>query len=699
MATVTQNTGAQNGREPGAPRCAAIVGPYLSGKTALLESLLFVTGAISRKGSAREGNTVSDSSAEARARKMSVEITAATTDFLGERWCFLDCPGSVELAQEARNALMAADVAIVVAEPLIDKALMLAPTLKFLDDNQIPHILFINKMDVATRRVREMLDALQAISGRPLVLRQVPIRGAGKDGDRGENNEVTGYVDLVSERAYKYHPGQESDLIKMPEEILPREQEARGRMLESLADFNDHLMEEILSDVIPPKEEIYQQFSRDLAADLIVPVLLGEAERDGGVRRLLKALRHEVPGPEAVAQRLGISSYDASTLVFKTYHQPHAGKLSLARIFGGKVVEGSVLNGVRVAGVLRPRGNSFEKVAQGGTGEVVALARMEEVKTGDLLTASGKKNPDFIWPRPLEPLFALAIDAENRADEVKLTAALAKLIEEDTSLSFTHDAGTHELLLSGQGEIHLNIAFDRLKNRFGLPMKFRRPLVSYKETIRHTVKQHSRFKRQSGGHGQFADVHIEVWPLARGSGFEFHDRVVGGSVPRQFIGSVEDGAREYLARGPLGFPVVDVAVSLYDGQFHSVDSSDMAFKTVARQAMQEAMPQCGSVLLEPIFAVEVSAPGEFTARVHNLVTGRRGQILNFQAKEDWAGWEVVEALVPQSELHDMIIELRSLTLGIGNFACRFDHLQELSGRLADKVIEQRQSGIAQKGAA
>ena len=693
MATATQHAGTQNGREPVAPRCAAIVGPYLSGKTALLESLLFVTGAIHRKGTAKEGNTVADSSAEARARKMSVEVTAATTDYLGERWCFLDCPGSVELAQEARNALMVADVAIVVCEPVIEKALMLAPTLKFLDDHQIPHILFINKMDVSSHRVREMLDALQAVSARPLVLRQVPIRGAGKDG-----GEVTGYVDLVSERAYKYHPGQESDLIQMPEEILPREQEARGRMLESLADFDDHLMEEILSDVVPPKDEIYQQFAKDLASDLIVPVLLGEAERDGGVRRLLKALRHEVPGPDALAQRLGISSYDASTLVFKTYHQPHAGKLSLARIFGGRVSEGSVLNGARVAGVMRPKGNAFEKVPHAGTGEVVALARMEEVRTGDLLTASGKKNPDFTWPAPLEPLFVLAMDAENRADEVKLTTALAKLTEEDTSLAFTHDPDTHELLLSGQGEIHLHIAFDRLKSRFSLPMKYRRPQVSYKETIRSGTKQHARFKRQSGGHGQFADIHIEVWPLARGTGFEFHDRVVGGAVPRQFIGSVEEGARESLTRGPLGFPVVDVAVALFDGQFHAVDSSDMAFKTVARQAMQEALPLCGPILLEPIFSVEVSAPAEFTARAHNLVTGRRGQILSFQAKEGWAGWEVVQALVPQSELHDMIIELRSLTLGVGSFSYQFDHLQELSGRLADKVIEQRQA-VPHKGAA
>jgi len=673
------------GRAPAAPRCAAFVGPYLSGKTALLESLLFATGAISRKGTAKEGNTVGDSSPESKARKMSVEMSTATADYLGETWTFIDCPGSVELAQEARNALLICDVAIVVAEPVVDKALTLGPLFKFLDDNQIPHILFINKMDQADHTAREVLTALQAVSSRPLVLRQVPIRAAGKDGD-----EVTGYVDLISERAYKYHPGQESDLIKMPEEMLPREQEARTAMLEKLADFDDHLMEELLSDAVPPKDEIYQQLRKDLAEDLIVPVMLGAAEKDSGVHRLLKALRHDVPGPDAAAQRLGVNG-DASAVIFKTSNQQHSGKLSLARIFGAKIADGATLSGQRVSGMLKMKGHSGEKVPVGNPGEVVALGRLDQAKTGDMLTASGKTPSGYKWPDPLKPLFGLAIDVENRNDEVKLTAALAKLCEDDPSLSFIHDPDTHELLLYGQGEVHLNIAFDRLKSRFNLPVKHRRPSISYRETIKGQVKQHARFKRQSGGHGQFGEVHVEVWPLARGTGFEFHDRVVGGSVPRTFIGSVEDGIRDYLHRGPLGFPVVDVAAALFDGSSHAVDSSDMAFKTAARMAMQEAMPKCGPVLLEPIFAVEVSAPNEFTARVHHLITGRRGQILNFGAKEGWNGWDMVEALLPQSELHDMIIELRSLTLGVGNFAYRFDHLQELTGRLADKVVEQRQA--------
>jgi elongation factor G len=670
-----------------APRCAALVGPYLSGKTTLLESLLFVTGAISRKGTVKEGNTVGDSAPEARARKMSVEISAATTEFLGESWCFLDCPGSVELAREAQQALMVADAAVVVCEPEPAKALILAPLLKFLDDRKIPHLLFINKMDIAPHRVSELLEALQAVSARPLVLRQVPIRTPDKNGV----DQVTGYVDLVSERAYQYKPGQPSDLMKMPETVLEREQTARRSMLESLADFDDALLEQLLEDAVPSKDSIYQQLTKDLAADLIVPVFMGAADRDHGVRRLLKALRHEVPDARETAKRLGIAADASDTVaqVFKTYHQSHTGKLSLARIWGGKLQDGMMLSGLRVGSVARMKGHELAKLAAAGPGDVVALGRMDEAATGMLLSASGKAKTATPWPAKPAPLFSLAIDAENRADEVKLTAALHKLVEEDEALTVEHNPDTHEMVLWGQGEIHLQIAIDRLRLKYNLPVKSHRPQVNYKETIRKGTKHHSRFKRQSGGHGQFADIHVGIAPLPRGKGFEFHDEIVGGAVPRQYIPSVEEGVRDYLGRGPLGFPVVDVAVTLTDGQFHSVDSSDMAFKTAARMAMTEAMPSCEPVLLEPIFAVTVTVPTDFTSRVHGLISGRRGQILGFDAKEGWPGWDEVSAHLPQSELHDLIIELRSLTLGVGTFAWKFDHLQELIGRIADKVVEQR----------
>ncbi|HVJ40057.1 MAG TPA: elongation factor G [Dongiaceae bacterium] len=674
------------GRDPTAPRCAALIGPHLSGKTALFESLMLVTQALPRKGNARDGYALGDNSPEARQRGTSVELCMATTSFLGETWTFIDCPGSVEFSQDTRNALMVADIAVVVVEPLIDRALSLAAAFKFLDDHAIPHLIFINKMDVAAYAVRDIMAALQSVSTRPLLLRQVPIREAGANGD-----VITGYVDLVSERAYRYQPGKESALIQLPNTIMAREQEARGDMLEHLADFDDHLLEQLLGDEQPSAGDIYQQISKDLAGDLLVPVLLGAAERDHGVRRLLKALRHDVPGPELTVQRLGLAEQSSAAVVFKTLHQAHAGKLSLVRVLAGKFTDGQTVNGQRIAGIFRLKGSQPEKVGQAVFGDVVAFGRLEQARTGEVLVADGNKALEIDWPPALEPLFSLALGVENRNDEVKLTAALGKLSEEDPSLGFEHDPDTHELLVQGQGEIHLQVAAERLKSRYNLPVRVHRPQVSYRETIRHKMAQHARFKRQSGGHGQFGDVQIEIWPLRRGEGFQFEDRVVGGAVPRQFIGSVEDGVKDYLNRGPLGFPVVDVAVALCDGQYHSVDSSDQAFKTAARMAMQEAMPKCDPVLLEPIHAVEILTPAEFTSRIHGLISSRRGQILQFAAEPDWPGWEVVEALMPQAEILDLVIELRSLTQGLGSYKAHFDHLQELTGKLAEKVIEQRRA--------
>lgn len=674
-------------RAAAAPRCAAIVGPYLSGKTSLLESLLFAAGAIGRKGSVKEGNSVGDSAPEARARKMSTEINAASGEFLGESWTFLDCPGSVELAQETQAALAVADAAIVVCEAEPDKAMTLAPLLKFLDDRKIPHFLFVNKMDIAAHRVRDLLAALQTVSSRPLVLREVPIRAADKNGVE----HVTGYVDLVSERAYAYKPGQASYLIKLPEPLAEREQEARRQMLESLADFDDKLLEQLLEDAVPSRDEIYAQLAKDLASDLIVPVFFGAAEQDNGVRRLLKALRHEVPGPQATAARIGFAgeSNDAAIQVFKTYHLPHTGKLSLGRVWSGKLQDNMTLAGHRVGSILRLKGHEMTKLGGAGPGEVVALGRMDAVHSGELLSASGKAKSAQGGPAKLAPLFSLAIATENRGDDVKLTPALTKLTEEDPSLGFEQNADTHELVIFGQGEIHLQIALDRLKSKYNLAVKSHRPQVNYKETIRKGTTHHARYKRQTGGHGQFADIHVKIAPLARGSGFKFVDEVVGGAVPRNFIPSVEEGVREAMARGPLGFPIVDFQVTLFDGQYHSVDSSDMAFKTAARQAMADGLAVCEPVLLEPIYAVTVTVPSEFTNRVHGLISGRRGQILGFDAKEGWPGWDEVQANMPQSELHDMIIELRSLTLGVGSFAWKFDRLQELTGRLAEKVVETR----------
>jgi elongation factor G len=672
---------------PAAPRCVALVGPYLSGKTTLLEALLFASGSTSRRGSVRDGNSVGDHAAEARARSMSTEINVANATFLGDPWTILDCPGSVELLYEAQQAMLVADTVVVVCEPEVERAITVSALLHFLARHDIPHMLYINKLDTASARVSDVLAALQSVSERPLVLRQVPLSG-------GED-EVTGYVDLVSERAYKYRPGQASDLIPLPEGFWDEEGDTRTSLVEKLADFDDALLEQLLEDVQPSKEEIYRHLTQDFRKNLIVPVFLGSAAQDHGVRRLWKALRHESPEPADTAARLGIEPQgEPLAQVFKTYHLPHTGKLSLSRVWRGSVAEGNVLNGVRVAGVARLLGAQQEKVPAGQVGEVVGLTRMEEIQTGMMLSPSGKAAPPP-QPEKTQPVYGLAIHAEKRGDDVKLTGSIARLIEEDPTLELEQNAELREMVLWGQGDVHLQIALDRLRNRQNLAVVGHHAAVPYKETIRRGTQQHSRFKRQSGGHGQFADCTIEVKALPRGSGFTFTDNVVGGAIPRNYIPAVEEGVTEALVHGPLGFPVVDLAVNLITGQFHAVDSSDMAFKTAGRQAIQEALPKCEPILLEPIDSVEISVPNAFTARVQRLISGRRGQILGYDAKPDWNGWDVVKAHLPRSELHDLIVELRSLTLGVGSFGRQFDHMAELTGRPAEKVIQSRAQEAAQ----
>ncbi len=669
-------------------RCAAIVGPYLSGKTTLMESLLFASDGVDRKGSIKEGNTVGDSSPEARSRQMSTEVSAASTNFLGERWTFIDCPGSIELWQETVNALMVADIAIIVYEPSSERALSLAPLFKVLDEYNIPHVLFLNKMDAINQPVLGVLQALKEVAVRPLVLRQIPIR----DGD-----DIAGYVDLVNGRAYKYRPGEASERIEMPDSMQDEYDAARTEMVEALSDFDDTLLEQLLEDQMPPKEEIYGYLTNGVREGNIVPVFIGAAEQDHGVRRLLKSLRHEGPDGAMTAARLGIDdSDDTIAQVFKSYHTQHSGKISLARVWSGSVADGATLGGHRVGSLLSLMGGQQSKVAKADAGDIVGFGRMEEVQTGDVLTASGTIPAGMPTPPPpLTPVYSLAIAPENRNDEVKLTGSLQRIHQEDPSVSYQQNDDTHEMVLKGQGEIHLQIALEKLSGRYKIPTGSSRPTVPYKETIQKSVSQHGRFKRQTGGHGMFGDVHVDIQPRPRGEGFEFTDKIVGGSVPKQFIPAVAKGVEEFSVRGPLGFPVVDFGVTLTDGQFHAVDSNEMSFKLAARVAMTEGLPKCAPVLLEPISRIEIDVPSEFTNKVHGLISTRRGQILGFAGKEDWTGWDTVEANMPSSELHDLIIELRSLSMGIATYRAEFDHLQELTGRLADQVVEARKEAAAE----
>ena len=655
-------------------RTIALAGPYLSGKTSLLESMLFITGATNRKGKVTEGSAVGDSSQEARERGMGVELNVATANFLGDALTFLDCPGSIEFAQETNNALIGADAAVVVCEADIERALTVAPLLKALEDREIPTIVFINKVDRGSADLAAVVAALEAHSTRPMILRQVPLH----DGDR-----ITGYLDLASDRAFRYQPDAASELIEIPADVAEAKAEARYRMLEKVSDFSESLMEQLLEDIDPPNDEAFAELSRHFQSGAIVPVIFGAGELEHGVRRLLKLLRHEVPAAAAAAARFGEG--EAAAQILKTYVTPHGGKLSVVRVWRGEFADGTPVNGERVSGISRLCGLQTEKMQVAQAGDVVAFGRLESLETGATLRP-GKGGEALPRAAALPPVYTLAIAAVRRDDEVKLSSALAKLRDEDPSVIYEQSAATGELLLHGQGEIHLRVAGDRLRNKYGIEVATSRPRVPYKEAIRKSVSQHARFKRQSGGHGQFGDVHIDIKPSPRGSGFTFDDRISGGVVPKQYIPAVGAGVEEYLRRGPLGFPVVDVSVTLTDGQYHSVDSSELAFKTAGRIAMTEGMPKCDPVLLEPVLSVDLFVPSEFTSKINALVSSRRGQILGFEPREGWGAWDVVHTQMPQSEIQDLVVEVRSATTGVGTYIANFDHLQELHGRLADNIV-------------
>ncbi|MEO1199870.1 MAG: elongation factor G [Pseudomonadota bacterium] len=664
-----------------AHKVVALVGPQGSGKTTLLEALLERCGVVTKAGTVTDGTTVGDRSREARAHQMSVEANLAQLGFLGDTYTFIDCPGSVEFFQDMRSALPVVDAAVVVGEVDEKKVPALRLILHALEDAGIPRLLFLNKIDRSQTGVREAVTRMQPASRQPLVMRQLPIF---------ENGIATGFVDLALERAFVYREHAASEVVPLTGDLLTEELDARFSMLEHLADFDDALMEQLLSDIEPPRDVVFDDLAREVSEGQIVPLLVGSAQNGNGILRLLKALRHDVPDVTRAADRLGIddnASASPVVIVTKTQHTSHAGKLTIGRVMVGALRDGDMLthrdDAVKLTVLSELDGAHWSKTAQATVGQLVGLPKLDTVVTGDVL---GGQVPLLPTAEPLQPVMARAVSAAERKDEVKLTAAIQKLLDEDPSLSFGPNPDTGDMLLKGQGEMHLRVAIERLSDRFGVAVEARPARIGYKETIRKPVTIRGRHKKQSGGHGQFGDAVVDIKPLPRGTGFRFEETVTGGVVPKQYIPAVEGGVRDVLAQGPLGFPVIDVAVTLTDGSHHSVDSSEQAFRMAGQIAMREGLPQCAPVLLEPVLSVEIAVPSEATPKVNAIISGRRGQILGFEPRPGWDGWDIVSAQLPEAELQDLIIELRSITLGVGSFTAAFDHWQELTGRAADQVL-------------
>ncbi|MEC9342404.1 MAG: elongation factor G [Pseudomonadota bacterium] len=670
------------GRRAG-PKCIAIVGPLGTGKTTLLEAILARTGAIGKQSPVASGNTVGDHSAEARSHQMSVEASIATTEFIGEALTFIDCPGSVEFAHEADAVLAGCDLAIVVAEADEAKFPALQMVMRKLAEAGVPRVIFLNKIDRTQAGIRDTLKLLQPYSETPLMVRQIPIRQGGI---------VVGAIDLALERAHVYREHAESEVAEIPGEDKARELEARFEMLEKLADHDDALMEELLEDIEPPLDQVFDDLSSDLRAGHITPVLIGSAEHGNGVLRLLKTIRHDAPGIEDTRARLGVdTAAEPLVQVMKTIHTTHGGKLSLGRVLAGGIKDGSELiaasgEGVRVSGLYRLFGKETKPVSAASAGDTVALGKLDPVATGETLGGGRAPVAQAVQPARAEPVYSMVLKPMQRKDDVRLSAALKRLAEEDPGLTVEHDAESGDIIVHGQGEMHLRVTVERLEGKYQIAVARQPPAIPYRETIRKGITQRARHKKQSGGHGQFGDVVIDIRPLPRGEGFAFSDTITGGVVPKQYIPSVETGVRDYLARGPLGFPVVDVAVNLSDGSYHSVDSSDMAFQMAAKHAMREAMPNCSPVLLEPVMKVAIVTPSDATARITALIPQRRGRILGFDARPGWPGWDQVDALMPQAEIGDLIIELRSATAGVASYSAQFDHMAELTGRAAEDAV-------------
>lgn len=653
-------------------RAIAVVGPTGAGKTALIQALA----------SAASGG----SGAVSNAAGQSTETSFTAIDFMGDHYVLIDAPGAVDFQADADFALPAADLAIIVADPDPDKAILLQPFLKLAEDHGIPHAIFINKIDAARGRIRDLLEALQPVSATPLVARQIPI---------WQDEKVTGFVDLALERAFQYEEGKPSKIIDMPADMAARESEARFHMLEQLADFDDALMEQLLTDVTPDRDHVFADLVKEMHEGLIAPVFFGATAYGNGVRRLLKSLRHDTPAPSRAAKRLGLDGSGA--YVMKVSHAGQAGKLVFSRVLGGPLSDGDVLtlsNGAqqRPGALFSVQGAQTKKIASAPEGDVIAIGKLDAA-AGDLLARHGVQVA-ALKPAPRFPVYQLAIATKERKDDVRLSGALQKLAEEDAGLTVLHDPVTHEILLQGQGEPHLRLVLERLKSRFGVDVSSAAPSTPYQETIRKSATKRGRHKKQTGGHGQFGDCVIEVRPQPRGEGFAFNDKITGGAIPKQWIPAVEAGVKEAMQKGPIGFPVVDVAVTLLDGSFHSVDSNEHAFTMAGRLGMNEALAECDPVVLEPIEKLTIYTPSSGTPKINSAVSSRNGQILGFESREGWPGWDKVEVYLPHAERQAFIIDLRSVTQGLATFEAAFDHMVELTGRRAEEAARKAQQNAA-----
>ena len=667
-------------------RNIAFVGPHHAGKTTLVEAILAHTGAIGRRGAIGDGTTVTDHEPEDAAHLQSTTVGFAHATDDGIDITIVDTPGFVDFFEEAKQALAGVDAAIVVIEADPGRIVQTQAAIDYIESVRMPHIFVINKLDRPGADFAQTLAALQSAYGRHVVAEQLPL---------GSAEHFRGYVDLAEMKAYTLEGAEQP----IPSDAQDQAALMHVELLEAIADFDDHLMEELLEGVEPPLEEIERDLCTECSHDQVVPVLVAAGASGAGVAALVRAIEKWLPPPakalQVDAEGRPIEPDAAGPVIariIKTSIHPQNGKLSIARILSGTLKSDATLTNitkhdekVRLGGLYRLQGKKQEPLTEAGPGMIVALGRLDAVSTGDTLTSNGHK---VLLPRvPVaEPVFAVAIKPKERIDEAKISQMLARIVDEDPALRLDRADVTHELLLLGRGEQHVSIAVERLARKYKVEVETAAPAIPYLETITGGTEIHSRYKHQTGGHGQFGDVWLRFEPRERGAGITFEEKIVGGVVPRQFFPAVEKGVREALVHGPNGYPVTDLHVTLFDGQYHDVDSSEQSFKTAAGMGVREALPKCNPVVLEPVAHVKVIVPTSYTSTVIQQLTGKRGQILGMNPEDDRAGIDVVEAYVPAVELSRYITELRTATQGLGTYSWSHERYDPVPGnRVAPKA--------------
>lgn len=640
-------------------RCFAVMGPSQTGKSTLVDKLAGLEGT-ARKATSPYG------------------LNLCQFEFGGEAWCALDAPGSIESLAHAQQTLLASDACILCVSPAPEEAVLAAPYLRVIEASGTPCIIFINRIDEPRGRIRDVIAALQDYASHTLILRQIPIR---------EGERIVGAVDLISERAWRYREGQTSSLVAIPQELAEQEHEARTGLLEQLSEFDDWLLEELIEDRQPDSAAIYSLASRILKQNRITPVFIGAASHSNGIMRLMKALRHEAPPVEALRGRLAsaadISDGALAALTFHAFHRQNIGKTVLARalnemkqISQGEFALGSLQDPI----TGRPLANGMPAPS-----EVFATVKSDRLPVPALITANSTvAAPD--WTVPPSPMLDRILVAESERDETKLSGTLAKLAEADRGLLVAQEEGSGAYLVSVQGPLHLREISKALNDVFHITVTDQTPRAVYRETVSKASDVHYRHRKQTGGAGQFADVKLSIHPNERGNGFSFAEVVKGGAVPRNFIPAVEAGAREAMDKGPLGFGVIDVVVTLTDGQYHTVDSSEYAFRTAGKMGVRQALSQASPVLMQPILRVEIHIPSIYTGGLVQIVSALKGQVLGFDRDEAAKGWDTFRALVPGSALDELARSLRSATQGIGYFSKSFDHYEEVYGKEADAIV-------------